>query len=178
VNDDEIVAALRASRRRSAVELAELLDGLTSGGLSAGALIMYFKRAFPRIPLRTLQDAGAWTRVCRGHDVLSDEGFNDLLRKWLEDGSEGPHAWSPADGTSVAGEASRPLTESQAKILQAAGDALDAERQGRAPTTPCPVCGTVLRVESLPEIGVTHVRCGSGCTTFRMSYRSRSSGES
>lgn len=85
VKDEEVVAALRASRRRSAVELAELLDSLTHGGLSAATLITYFKRAFPGIPLRTLLDAGAWKRVCRGDDVLSDEEFNELLRKWLEE---------------------------------------------------------------------------------------------
>jgi hypothetical protein len=89
MNDEQIVAALRASRRRSAVELAELLDGLTHGGLSAASLIIYFKRAFPTIPLRTLQDAGAWKRCNRGDGALSDKDFNDLLRKWLEGGSDG-----------------------------------------------------------------------------------------
>lgn len=173
MNDEGIVAALRASKRRTAVELAELLDDLTHGGLSAGAIITYFKRAFPRIPLRTLQDAGAWTRVCRGDDALSDEGFNDLLRAWLEDG---PDAGPPADGTTVAGAPSRPLSEGQAKIMQAAGDALDAERLGRAPTTPCPVCGMVLRVVSIPEVGVTHVMCDTGCTRFRMRYSARPPG--
>lgn len=92
MKDEEIVAALRASSRRSAVELAELLDDLTHGGLSAASMIIYFKRAFPSIPLRTLQDAGAWARICRGDDVLSDNDFNDLLRTWLDDGGNGPIA--------------------------------------------------------------------------------------
>jgi hypothetical protein len=90
MNDDEIVAALRASRRRSAVEIAELLDGLTHGGLSQGSIVTYFKRAFPGIPLRVLLEAGAWRRVSGGG--LSDEGLNDLLREWLVDGSEGQFA--------------------------------------------------------------------------------------
>jgi hypothetical protein len=88
MNDEEIVAALRARRGRTAVELADLLDDLTRGGLSQGSIVTYFTRAFPRIPLRVLLDAGAWTRVSGGG--LSDEGFNELLRKWLEDDSEAP----------------------------------------------------------------------------------------
>ena len=85
MNDEEILAALRASRPRSAVELAELLDRLTHGGLSQGSMITYFQRAFPDIPLRVLLDAGAWRRLSGGG--LSDEGFNELLRKWIEGGS-------------------------------------------------------------------------------------------
>jgi hypothetical protein len=40
MNDEEIVSALRSERKRlTAVELAELLDSLTGGGLSQGALV-------------------------------------------------------------------------------------------------------------------------------------------
>ena len=70
----------------------------------------------------------------------------------------------------------RPSKEDRAKIMRAVGEALEAERLGRSPTTPCPVCGSVLKVEALPEVGVTYVSCASGCTKFRMSYRSRPSG--
>jgi len=82
MNEEKIVAALRANRRRSAVELADLLDQLTHGGLSQGSMITYFQRAFPDIPLRVLLDAGAWKRLSDGG--LSDEQFNELLRKWIE----------------------------------------------------------------------------------------------
>lgn len=92
MKDEEIVAALRASKRRSAVELAELLGRLTEGRPSAALIIPYFKSAFPRIPLGTLQLACTWKRVNLGNDGLSDEEFNDLLREWLEDGSQSPIA--------------------------------------------------------------------------------------
>lgn len=88
MTDDEIVAALRASGSVSAVELAELLDDLTNGGLSQGSIITYFKRAFPGIPLRVLLDAGGWERISGGG--LSDAGFNDLLSEWFEDESGRP----------------------------------------------------------------------------------------
>lgn len=59
MNDEEIIDQLRRERTgRSATELAELLNTLTGGGLSHGTLITYFKRAFPEIPLRVLQEAG------------------------------------------------------------------------------------------------------------------------
>jgi hypothetical protein len=82
MNEDEIVTVLRSEGPRlTAVELAGLLDELTGGGLSQGAIVTYFSRAFPEIPLKVLLDAGAWTRVSGGG--LSDEGFNDLLDPWL-----------------------------------------------------------------------------------------------
>jgi hypothetical protein len=82
VNDDVIVAELGSKKGRlTPVEVAELLDRLTGGGLSQSALVTYFKLAFPAVPLRVLLDAGAWVRV--GDGDLSDEGFNVLLRSWL-----------------------------------------------------------------------------------------------
>ena len=82
MNDEQIVAVLRSEGPGlTAVELANLLDRLTGGGLSQGAIVTYFKRAFPGIPLRVLLDAGAWTRVSQGD--LSDEQFNELLAPWL-----------------------------------------------------------------------------------------------
>lgn len=80
--DDEIIQALRARRGLcSAVEMAEYLETLTDGELTAGKLITYFKRAFPAIPLQILRDAEDWSRVGTGSE--SDEWLNELLRPWL-----------------------------------------------------------------------------------------------
>ncbi len=58
-DDESIMEALRAQAGRlTSVQLADLLDTLTGGRLSEGALVMYFKRAIPAIPLRVLRDAG------------------------------------------------------------------------------------------------------------------------
>jgi hypothetical protein len=82
MNDDEIVTALqRDGRQLEPVAVAELLARLTGGGLSQGAIVTYFKRAFPSIPLRVLLEASGWCRV--GGRVLSDEQFNELLRPWI-----------------------------------------------------------------------------------------------
>lgn len=82
MSDDEILNRLRLARgEATAVELAELLDQLTGGGLSQGSLVMYLGRAFPGIPLRILRAAGAWTRV--GGKGLTDDEFNELLRPWV-----------------------------------------------------------------------------------------------
>lgn len=82
MNDDEIVTVLQQDGRRlEPVAVAELLDRLTNGGLSQGAIVTYFKRAFPSIPLRVLLEAGGWYRV--GGHALSDEQFNELLRPWI-----------------------------------------------------------------------------------------------
>ncbi len=70
-----------------------------------------------------------------------------------------------------------PLSEHRAEIMEAVGDALEAERLGRTRTTRCPVCEGVLAVEKLPDLGITYVSCGSRCTEFRMRYRSRPSEE-
>ena len=80
--DEKVLDALRAARGRlSPVQIAELLDNLTGGELSQGAIVAYFKRAFPEIPLRTLLDAGAWHRVSGG--AMSDDEFDRLLSPWL-----------------------------------------------------------------------------------------------
>lgn len=82
MTDDEIVDLLRASApHRSALELAQLLDELTGGGLSQGSLVTYFKRAFPRIPLRVLLDLGGWERI--GGGTMTDAEFERLLAPWL-----------------------------------------------------------------------------------------------
>ena len=86
MDDDEIIAALRACRPRTPVKIAETLDKLYDGGLSQGSMIMFFKRAFPGIPLRLLLDeASSWSRLTSGD--LSDDGFNELLKEWIDDGS-------------------------------------------------------------------------------------------
>lgn len=79
MTDEEIVRALQAEARidPSPLQLAKLLDSLTDGGLSQSRLIMFFKRAFPALPLRVLLDAGAWHRVSDGG--MSDEAFEKLL---------------------------------------------------------------------------------------------------
>jgi len=73
--------------------------------------------------------------------------------------------------------AAQPSKKDRAAIMQAVGEALEQERLGRAPTSRCPVCGGVLRVEAAPEVGVTYVSCGSGCTEFRMAHRPRPQGD-
>jgi hypothetical protein len=82
MTDDEIIERLQcAGAGRSATELAELLDHLAGGGLSYGTLVTYFKRAFPRVPLRVLLDAGRWSRI--GGNSMSDAQLDELLRPWL-----------------------------------------------------------------------------------------------
>ena len=82
MNDEDIVTQPRSEQKRcTAVELAELLDHLTHGGLSQGAIVTYFKRAFPSLPLSVLIEASGWERVSDGG--LTDEDFNALLNPWL-----------------------------------------------------------------------------------------------
>lgn len=82
MGDAEIIEKLRAERKgRTAVELANLLDELTNGGLSQGSMVTFFKRAYRDIPLGVLLDAGGWMRVSGGG--ITDEGFNELLGEWL-----------------------------------------------------------------------------------------------
>ena len=84
MTDDEIVRVLQANKERlSPVGLAELLNDLIGGALSQGALVTYFKRAFPGIPLRVLLDLGAWTRV--GNGDLADEEFDLVLGSYLKE---------------------------------------------------------------------------------------------
>jgi hypothetical protein len=89
MTEDEIIEALReAAANSSPVELAEKLDKLTGGALTQGAVVTYFKRAVPAIPLRALLEAGAWNRVSNGD--LSDEAFNQLLEAWIPTGAPRP----------------------------------------------------------------------------------------
>jgi hypothetical protein len=86
MTNDEILTALRSKRGQlNAVELAELLGTLT-GGLTQGKLVKYFQLAFPDIPLPVFLEAAGWDRVCDGE--LTDEGFNQTLRPWLEKSAE------------------------------------------------------------------------------------------
>ena len=81
MTDNEIVDQLRASARTSsAVSVASLLDRILPEGLTQGAMVSYFKRAFPEIPLSTLLEAGSWSRLSAGW--LSDADFEALLRPW------------------------------------------------------------------------------------------------
>ena len=54
--------------------------------------------------------------------------------------------------------------------MKAIAAALAADRDGKEPTSACPVCGTVLKVVKLPEIGRTTVTCDNGCTSAHFSY--------
>jgi hypothetical protein len=82
VNDEEILAALRAERGRlTPVELAELLDRLTGGQLSDASMVTYFFRAFVGIPLKPLMDACRWKRLTGG--PMTDQQLNALLDPWL-----------------------------------------------------------------------------------------------
>ena len=80
-NDEQIIEHLRAMRgTASAIEIADALAGFR-GEHSEGALITFFKRAFPEIPLRVLRDAGGWTKLSGGG--LSDQEFETLLHPWI-----------------------------------------------------------------------------------------------
>lgn len=82
MNDDDITRLLRSKKAQlTAVEMATFLSELTGRSLTQGALISYFQRAFPMIPLRVLLDSSAWIRL--SHGGLSDDGFNALLQPWL-----------------------------------------------------------------------------------------------
>lgn len=82
MTDHEIIARLReAATCSTAVVVAEVLDVSLPTGLTQSALVGYFKRAFPDIPLRVLLDAGAWNRVSDGG--LSDDQFDELLSRWF-----------------------------------------------------------------------------------------------
>lgn len=82
-NDVDIITSLRQLVGEEPVTIANKLDHLTGGGLHPSTLISYFKRAFPKIPLRTLTESTAWHRVSGGE--MSDEAFNALLRPWIDD---------------------------------------------------------------------------------------------
>lgn len=83
MNDDEIIHMLRENAERlTPVELALTLDGVAPGGLTQGSFVMYFKRAFPWIPLGVLLDASAWGRL-RGGLGFADAELNERLKTWL-----------------------------------------------------------------------------------------------
>jgi hypothetical protein len=83
ISDEEIIELLRERARvGTAVEVAELLGALSPDGLTQGAIVMFFSRAFA-IPIRQLISAGDWHRVSTV-GTRSDDGFNDLLEPWLE----------------------------------------------------------------------------------------------
>ena len=83
MTDSDIILTLQAKAAKggSPLQLATLLGELSDGGLSQSTLIMFFKRAFPALPLRVLIDAGAWHKVSGGG--MSDEEFEKLLGPYL-----------------------------------------------------------------------------------------------
>jgi hypothetical protein len=58
-----------------------LLGDLRDEPVSQGAIVTYFKRAFPAVPLRALLEAGAWHRVSGGG--LTDDELDALLRPFM-----------------------------------------------------------------------------------------------
>lgn len=82
MTDDEIIAILRESAAtRSPSKVAELLFEI-HGESKHSILAMYFRRAFPSIPISVLVgEAGGWWRVSGG--PLDDEAFDRLLSQWL-----------------------------------------------------------------------------------------------
>lgn len=82
MRDEDVLNVLRAKEKLlTPLELAELLGGMLEGGISHSAIVFYFKRAFPSIPLRVLLESGLWWRV--GEGKLSDQGFNEHLSPWV-----------------------------------------------------------------------------------------------
>jgi len=82
VNDIHIIDVLvKSSYEMNAVQLANLLEILLGERLSQGAMIMYFKRSFPEVPLRVIINASGWSRVSNGG--LSDDDVIQLLQDWL-----------------------------------------------------------------------------------------------
>jgi hypothetical protein len=87
VTNDEIIAGLRVIRDRRPVEIAVALDEMLGDRpLTESDVVLFFKQAFPEVPLRTLRDAGAWHRVMETGG-LSDEEFDSLLASWLGPGT-------------------------------------------------------------------------------------------
>ena len=80
--DEYIINILRDKRGQvPPTKLALMLDELTDSGVSQGSVLMFFKRAFSEIPLKTLIDAGGWHRISSGD--LTDDDFDNLLAPWL-----------------------------------------------------------------------------------------------
>ena len=78
ISDEEVLVAIREQASvLSPVELTELVSRLQQKEFSQSTLVFFFKRAFPKIPLRTLIEAGAWHRVSGGK--MTDVEFNHLL---------------------------------------------------------------------------------------------------
>jgi hypothetical protein len=77
-----LITSLRTKAETgSPVEVAECLEAGLGRPVSQGDITVYFKRAFPQLPLRVLIEAGAWSRLTDGE--LDDAGFNALLGPWL-----------------------------------------------------------------------------------------------
>ena len=84
MTDPEIIQCLQEAvgAGASPVEVANLLAQVCEQGLHQSTLTMYFKLAFPTLPLRTLLEAGAWRGVSEGG--MSDDEFNRLLSLHLQ----------------------------------------------------------------------------------------------
>lgn len=80
--DNELVALLRdRARTATPTQLIELLGTMLGSPVSAGQMIVTFKLAFPKIPLKVLLDMGAWNRFVP-HGV-SDSEFDATLGPWI-----------------------------------------------------------------------------------------------
>jgi hypothetical protein len=82
VTDEEIIDALRSkSARISPVELINGLMELDGKRLSQFRMIALFKRAFPQIPLRILNEASTSRLLNEGG--MCDEDLTELLKPWF-----------------------------------------------------------------------------------------------
>lgn len=88
MTDDKIIELLQEeASTKHAVDVAELLSSQLQDGLTESALIFYFARAFPDIPISTLRDLEDWERFPNGR--MTDREFNEALDGWLSLSSEG-----------------------------------------------------------------------------------------
>lgn len=84
--DSFIISKLReAARTGTPVSVAYQLANLPGPGLAQSSFVMYFKRAFPEIPLRTLLEAAGWSRLRNTPTTegLNDEEFGRMLSQWI-----------------------------------------------------------------------------------------------
>ena len=81
MTDEEIIGQLRMCLPAKPSEIAYILEGFLDGELTQSGLIVYFKRAFPSIPLRTMIEASGWVGVCS--DGFSDVEFDAILLSYI-----------------------------------------------------------------------------------------------
>jgi hypothetical protein len=78
---DQVTQHLRNAKRQSPVELALLLGDLLGRPIDQFGMTVFFKRAFPAVPLGILIQAQQWQRFSNGK--MTDDEFNLLLGPYL-----------------------------------------------------------------------------------------------